>query len=304
MLNDPVRIGATTLVSGLRELADDYDAILCDVWGVVHNGQAAFTPACAALSRFRERGGSVALLTNAPRPRRPVFKQLAQLGVPRQAFDLLITSGDVTLSFIAKHGNAPVRHIGPKRDLALFEALREQTGFSPPRVGLDGASYVLCTGLDHDDVETPADYSDQLAQMRARSLDFICANPDLVVHVGDRLIYCAGALAAGYEQLGGRVMQAGKPHQPIYDRAMTELEQLRGEPVARSRTLAIGDAMRTDIKGASNSGIDALFITSGIHRDELHPAGARENALDHAAFEQFLQGADLPPVAALAALVW
>jgi HAD superfamily hydrolase (TIGR01459 family) len=306
MLNEPAAIGATRLVSGLRDLANSYDAILCDVWGVVHDGQAAFAPACEALARFRQKGGRVALVTNAPRPRRPIFAQLAQLGVPREAFDVLVTSGDVTLSFMAERQNAPVFHIGPDRDLALFEALREEMGFRPPRVRLSEADYVLCTGLNRDDIETPDDYATQLSDMRARSLDFVCANPDLVVHVGDRLIFCAGALAASYEGMGGRVLQAGKPHSPIYDRALSEIAALREAPVDRSRTLAIGDAMRTDIRGACDAGLDALFITSGIHREELHPTGGknRNDTLDHSAFEQFLDAADRRPTAALAKLIW
>lgn len=306
MPNAPGLIGSTKIVAGLRELAGSYDTILCDVWGVVHDGRAAFAPACDALGRFREGGGRVALVTNAPRPRRPIFTQLAGLGVPRTAFDVLVTSGDVTLSFIAERGNAPLRHIGPERDLALFDALREETGLSPRRLPLAEAAYVVCTGLDRDDVETPDDYTAELAEMRVRSLDFVCANPDLVVHVGERLIYCAGALAQRYQEMGGRVLQAGKPHRAIYDRALSEISVVRGAPVDRSRTLAIGDAMRTDIQGAGDAGLAALFITSGIHREELHPSRAnkRNDALDLAAFKQFMLGADRAPMAALPRLVW
>ena len=306
MLNAPIVIGTTRLVAGLRELADSYDVILCDVWGVVHDGRAAFAPACDALRRFRSLGGSVALVTNSPRPRRPIFAQLAGLGVPREAFDVLVTSGDVTLSFMAERGEAPVRHIGPERDLALFEALRETSGLAPLRTDLASAEYVVCTGLDRDESETPDDYTIELTQMRARSLDFVCANPDLVVHVGDRLIFCAGALAQRYERMGGRVLQAGKPHRPIYERALEETAACRGASLDRKRVLAIGDAMRTDIRGAQDAGLDALFITSGIHRAELHPkhASDREAALDVASLEQFLNGAASAPKAAAARLCW
>ena len=307
MRNGPVFIGATRLVSGLRELVDGYDAILCDVWGVVHDGRAAFAPACHALRRFRSMGGTVALVTNSPRPRKPIYAQLAELGVPRDAYDVLVTSGDVTLSFMAERGAAAVCHIGPARDHALFEALREQTGLRPQRVALAQAAYVLCTGLDHDERETPDDYRARLEEMRARALDFVCANPDLVVHVGDRLIYCAGALAARYAELGGRVLQAGKPHRPIYDRALLEIAAVRDGEASLGRVLAIGDAMRTDVKGAQDFGVDALLVTSGIHRDELHPGGvggAASQALDAAAFEQFVAGAVRPPDAAIPRLIW
>jgi HAD superfamily hydrolase (TIGR01459 family) len=302
-MSDELRsFGATRLVSGLRDLASSYDTIFCDVWGVVHDGCAAFPDACDALARFRAQGGTVVLLTNAPRPRKPVLAQLARLGAPANAFDALITSGDVTLSYMAERGNAPVRHIGPERDLALFEALFEETGLAPARVKLAQATYVLCTGLDDDDVETPDDYAEALSAMRARSLDFVCANPDLVVHVGDRLAYCAGALAMRYEALGGRVLQAGKPHAPIYRRAFQEAGRVKGRPVESRRVLAIGDAMRTDIHGARDAGLDALFVTSGIHRDDLHPSGSA--ALDQAAFEQFVEGAGCRPLAAIPKLVW
>jgi HAD superfamily hydrolase (TIGR01459 family) len=288
--------------SGLREIADAYDVIFCDVWGVVHDGRAAFGDACRALEIFRQRGGTVILLTNAPRPQKPILAQLARLGAPTSAFDALVTSGDVTLSYLVERGNAPVHHIGPERDLALFEALSEQAGLSPPLVSLSDATYVLCTGLGDDETETPEDYREALAQMRARNMDFICANPDLVVHVGDRLVYCAGALAASYEQIGGRVLQAGKPHAPIYARARAQAQASRGGPVSSDRILAIGDALRTDIRGAAAAGIASLFITSGIHREELHSVMTMQ--IDRAAFEQFLDGAGCRPTAVAAHLKW
>lgn len=289
------------LVRGLSDIACSFDVILCDVWGVVHDGRAAFPEACRALEQFRRDGGTVVLLTNAPRPRKPILTQLKRLGAPPSAFDALVTSGDVTLAYIEERGEAPVLHIGPERDLALFEALKEQTGFSPPRVGLADASYVLCTGLDDDDVESPDDYRDSLTAMRARELDFICANPDLVVHVGDRLVYCAGALAERYEALGGRVLQAGKPYSPIYQRALGEAETIRGRPVAKERILAIGDAMRTDILGASNAGISSLLIASGIHRDELMTS---QGELDPTAYAALVRAFAFNPTRVAYKLTW
>jgi HAD superfamily hydrolase (TIGR01459 family) len=289
------------LIAGLGELASSYDVLLCDVWGVVHNGRQHFAAACAALAHFRAGGGTIVLITNAPRPQAPIRAQLDHLGVPRAAYDGIVTSGDVTLAFIAERGAAPLYHIGPERDLALFETLKEETGHTPPLVELAHADYVVCTGLFHDDRETPDDYAAALAAMRERDLVLISANPDLVVHVGERLIYCAGALAQRYAEYGGRVLQAGKPFAPIYERALGLAQIVRGGPFALSRVLAIGDAMRTDIKGACDQGIDALFVTSGIHRDELHnPAGP----LDRDAYAQFLAGADCRPRAAIAELTW
>jgi HAD superfamily hydrolase (TIGR01459 family) len=288
-------------VAGLGELAPGYDVVLCDIWGVVHNGRQHFARACAALARFRADGGTVVLITNAPRPQGPVRAQLDRLGVPHAAYDAIVTSGDVTLAFIEERGTRPLYHIGPQRDLALFEILRAEKGLAPPLIELARADYVVCTGLFHDDHETPEDYDAILAAMRTRGLVMICANPDLVVHVGERLIYCAGALAERYAERGGRVLQAGKPYPPIYDRALGLAQIIRDRPVERARVLAIGDAMRTDIKGACDQGIDALFVTSGIHRDELHaPAGL----LDRSAYAQFLAGTDCRPRAAIAELAW
>ena len=288
------------ILTGVRDLLKAYDVVLCDVWGVIHNGREHFAQACAALTKFRETGGRVVLVTNAPRPNQPVREQLDRLGVPRSAFDDIVTSGDVTLAFIASHGNAPLHHIGPERDLTLFEILRQQTGNTPPLVDLAAATYVVCTGLFDDQTETPADYDPAFAQMRARNLDFISANPDLVVHVGEKLLYCSGALAERYAALGGKVIQAGKPHHPIYERAFSIARTLAGRDIDKSRVLAIGDAMRTDIKGACDFGVDALFVTSGIHREELHPV----SALDEAAWRQFVATVDDQPKAAISHLTW
>ena len=287
------------ILTGVRDLISAYDVVLCDVWGVIHNGQAHYAAACDALMRFRAGGGRVVLVTNAPRPNPPVRKQLDMLNVPREAFDDIVTSGDVTLAFIAAHGNAPVHHIGPERDLTLFDILKNQTGNTPARVSLEEAAYVVGTGL-YEEEQTPDDYEETLALMRKRDLEFISANPDLIVHVGEKMLYCSGAIAEKYAGLGGRVVQAGKPYAPIYDRALTIAQDLLGRTVAKSRVLAIGDAIRTDVKGACDFGVDALFVTSGIHRDELHPNGA----LDEAAFHSLAASVESKPRAAMTALRW
>jgi HAD superfamily hydrolase (TIGR01459 family) len=252
------------------------------------------------LQRFRAQGGAVVLLTNAPRPSPPILDQLAGLKVPRDVFDGMVTSGDVTLSFIAERAGEPIHHIGPERDLTLFEISEKQTGVKPRLTSLEEAAYVVITGLNDDRSETPDDYASRLAIMKARKLDMICANPDLVVHVGEELIYCAGAVAQAYEDVGGRVRQAGKPFPPIYERALSMAEAIRGGPTARSRILAIGDAMRTDVAGAVNFGVDALFVTKGIHREELH----RGDDIDLAAYRQFLADNPKHPMAAIPELVW
>ncbi len=291
---------ATILIAGLAELAPSYDVVFCDVWGVVHNGRRHFAESCAALARFREGGGKVVLVTNAPRPNPPVREQLDRLGVPRSAFDEIVTSGDVTLALIAAHKGAPLHHIGPERDNALFSILTKLTGLDPPRVALKDASYVVCTGLFDDQTEKPDDYDASLALMRARGLEFISANPDFVVHVADKLLYCSGAIADRYEKIGGKVIQAGKPFAPIYERAMEMARALRGAPVDKSRVLAVGDGMRTDIKGACDFGVDALFVAGGIHQRDVQMAGG----FDARMLEQFLNNAESRPKAAIDMLKW
>lgn len=295
---------APTRLTGLSEWAGRYDAVFCDVWGVVHNGQAYFKDACVALRRFREAGGTVILITNAPRPSPPILEQLDRLGVPRTTYDAMVTSGDVTLAFIDERKGRPLHHIGPERDLTLFEIAADRTGVEPKLVPLEQAEYVVVTGLNDDQSETPEDYRSRLDVMLDRRLDLISANPDLVVHVGDKLIYCAGAIAEAYEQRGGKVLQAGKPFPPIYERALALACKERGTELRRDRVLAIGDAMRTDIAGAAAFGIHSLFITSGIHRDALHPGAGSHPALDEDALRQFLAESPCAPTAAMPQLVW
>jgi HAD superfamily hydrolase (TIGR01459 family) len=248
--------------------------VLCDVWGVVHNGVAAHAGAVDALARYRAAGGRVLLVTNAPRPSAPIVDQLDSLGVPREAYDGIVSSGDVTRADLLARGVARAYMLGPDRDLSLFEdtpiALVEP----------DAAELVVCTGLVNDLVETPEDYRRHLAELAGRDLEFVCANPDIVVEKGERLLYCSGALAALYEEEGGRVTQYGKPHPPIYDAAMGRLGEIAGAPLARSQVLVIGDGLFTDIRGAVDNGFDALFVTAGVHAAEL---GGSEPAADQVA---------------------
>jgi HAD superfamily hydrolase (TIGR01459 family) len=288
------------LIDGLNRLSGRYDVALCDVWGVVHNGRASFPAACDALTRFRGNGGAVVLITNAPRPNGPIRVQLDHLHVARSAYDAVVTSGDVTIGLMRARGGEPVHHIGPPRDLSLFDSLVELGGRAPPRTSLGEASYVLCTGLFDDTHETPADYEETFAAMLARKLPMICANPDLVIHRGEDLIYCAGALAERYKQIGGETIYAGKPHAPIYHEALAQAAAIRGKPFDKSRAVAIGDAMRTDVAGALGQGLDTLFVASGIHRDEI--GGGR--AIDAAAFEQFAARHGMRPTTIIDHLVW
>jgi HAD superfamily hydrolase (TIGR01459 family) len=293
----------TRLVRGLAELASGYEVILSDVWGVVHDGLIAFEKATEALGRFRAGGGKVVLMTNSPNPSRFVAAQLDRLGVTRKAYDAIVSSGDVTVSLLVARAGAALFHLGPPEETALFEEVLALRGEAPRVVPLKQATFVLCTGLADPWHETPADYEELLAVMRARNLELICANPDIVVEDGGRLFYCAGAIAERYAGAGGKVIQAGKPFAPIFTRALDLARAPGPKIIDRARVLVIGDAMRTDIKGGHDQGFDSLFVTSGIHREELH-GGAEDAALDAAAFRQFMEAADFAPTAAIPELVW
>jgi HAD superfamily hydrolase (TIGR01459 family) len=293
----------TRILPGLASVADGYDVILCDVWGVIHNGLKAFEKSAEALRRFRANGGKVVLITNSPNPSRVVEAQLDRLRFPRGAYDAIVSSGDVTVSLLIERASGGMFRIGPSDETALFEEVLASRGEPLRLVPLKQAQFVLCTGLVDPWRETPEDYDAILSAMHARRLEMICANPDIVVEDGGKLFYCAGAIAERYAAAGGKVIQAGKPFAPIYARAL-ELARGPGKvPIDHGRVLVIGDAMHTDIKGARNQGFESLFVTSGIHRLELHGA-AQDAALDAAAFRQFVDAADFAPTAALAELVW
>ena len=274
-------------------LAAGYDAVLSDVWGVIHNGVVATPEPCDALMRFRARGGTVALITNAPRPGAVVTRFLDKLNVPREAYDTIVSSGDVTRAVIAKRSGKNVFHIGPERDLGIFEGL--DLRFVP----LEQADYVVCTGLTDDETETPESYRALLTKVRERKLFMICGNPDLVVERGDKLVYCAGAVADLYGELGGEVLYAGKPHPPIYQECLSRIAALRGGEPPRARVLAIGDSVRTDLTGATNMGIDCLFVTAGIHAEEL----GRERP-ETAALDEIFASAPVKPKAVTNKLKW
>ncbi|WP_319772858.1 TIGR01459 family HAD-type hydrolase [Breoghania sp.] len=265
------------ILPGLSNIADDYDGILCDVWGVIHNGVRVNPGATEALSRFRDKGGRVVLITNAPRPNPPIYEQLESLGFPRHAFDSIVTSGDVTFALLHAHEGDTVVHIGPDRDYSLYEG----TGLnvvSDASEAPDGG-LIVCTGLFDDTSETPEDYHARFEGLIARDFSMVCANPDLVVERGDSLIWCAGALARDYAAMGGKVQILGKPYKPIYDQALGELEKLSDKPADKSRVLAIGDGLPTDIRGAHTQGLDVLFITAGIHGADFGETEAPEEEL-------------------------
>lgn len=253
---------APTAIQGLSELAAHYDVLLCDVWGVIHNGRESFPEACAALARFRAEVGPVILISNAPRPNEPIIAQLDSLGVPREAWTRLVTSGDATRVLLAERGPGPVWKIGPERDAPLYDGLDLAEG------GPEDAAFISVTGPYDDENDEPGDYRARFQTCVARGLDLICANPDIVVQRGDRLIYCGGALAQLYESLGGRAVMAGKPYAPIYEMALAEAAAHLGRPVDPARVLCVGDGLPTDVRGANARNLDILFVANGIHGGE------------------------------------
>jgi HAD superfamily hydrolase (TIGR01459 family) len=282
------------LIEQFAPLARDYDVLLCDVWGVVHNGVAAFAPACDALARFRGAGGTVVLITNAPRAGSSVRRILDRLAVPHDAYDAIMSSGDVTNSIVAMRLSERVFHLGPERDISIFAGL--DVTFAPA----ESADYVVCSGLFDDTRETPDDYRELLAAMRARSLFMVCANPDIVVERGDELVYCAGAIADAYAAIGGDVLYCGKPYAPIYEAALIKAAALRGGPTPLARVLAIGDSVRTDLKGAASFGLDCLFVVSALHAEEAGGAGAPDLSGLNATFA----AAGVAPKAVTRRLAW
>ncbi len=246
---------------GLGQIADDYDAILCDIWGVIHNGREPFLRACDALERFRMERGPVVLISNSPRPSVAIPEQFREVGVPGEFWDAVVTSGDATIDELARRAPGPAFKLGPDRDDGIYDSL--DMHFSD----LEDAAFISCTGLFEDDFETPDDYEDLLREALDNALPLVCANPDVKAKRGDKIIYCGGALAEKYEKMGGEVIYAGKPHAPIYRLSRAWLEEVMGYVPTADRILTIGDNIFTDLRGAQNEDYDCLFIADGLYAD-------------------------------------
>ena len=285
-----------TLIPGLHAVAGRYDALFCDVWGVVHNGRRPFEAGCAALARFQAERGPVVLISNSPRPGGDVMRQLDALGVPRAAWSGVVTSGDATRRELTARAPGPAWAIGPMRDAPIYEG----TGVAFAEVP-EEAAFVSCTGLFDDEIETPQDFRDRLRVCVERGLVMVCANPDRVVQRGDKAIFCAGALADIYLEFGGEVVMAGKPFAPIYALAYAEAGRLLGRKAQRSRLLAIGDGLPTDVAGANAQGLDILFAAaSGIHAGDVVESGT----LSVDRVQALLDGAGAHATYVMAELAW
>ena len=279
-------------ISSLPEISTKYRAIFCDVWGVIHNGVVPFQHSVDALVKARKSGVKVVLVTNAPRPNHSVIAQLGDIGVDANCYDAIVTSGDVTRALISKA--APkILHIGSEREAVLYEGLNVEL------VDEASAQTVVCTGLYNDEFETPEHYAPLLARLYARGLPMICANPDIMVERGDRMIWCGGALARDYAAIGGTTQIAGKPHHLIYEAAHKIANDLTGKTLVKADILAIGDGLFTDIEGATDYQIDALYIAAGVHVHEY----AKNQMIDETAMRAFVAKHGFAPVASMARLV-
>lgn len=266
----------TQIIANLSEISADYAAVFCDLWGCLHNGVTAYPAAVAALQAYRATGGRVILLTNAPRPKTDVMAQLIRMKVPQDAWDEIVTSGQAAqygmLSGMVGHR---VHHIGAEKDMGFFRDFDvDMPKVQIDLVPLDQAQGIICTGLVDDTVESPADYRATLLMAKTLGLPMLCANPDVTVHVGDKLQYCAGALAAEYQAMGGKALYFGKPHPPIYELARQKLAAMGAD----GAILCIGDGINTDILGAGGEGLDSLYITSGIDHPRFGTDPATPNA--------------------------
>lgn len=245
-------------LAGLGQIAGDYDVLLCDIWGVVHNGQEAYKSATEALELFRSDHGPVILISNSPKPSVSIPNQFSQIGVHGEFYDAVVTSGDATIDELSRRAPGPVFKIGPERDDMLYENI--ELHFSD----IDEASFISCTGMFEDD-DKPEDYRPILIEARDAGLPFICANPDVKVKIAGRVVWCGGALAKLYEELGGDVIYAGKPHEPVYRLARAWMSEMLGYVPPQDRVLCIGDNIFTDLLGAQQQDYDCLFIQDGLY---------------------------------------
>jgi len=259
----------TDIITRLDHISDQYDVVLCDLWGCLHNGKRAFPDAVAALQAFRAKGGTVVLLTNAPRLRNAVVTQLDGFGAPRDSYDLIVTSGDAAQSALAAgmYGRR-VYHIGPSPKDDGFFFTEDGQPVDVTRVALADAEGIVCTGLFDDRTETPDDYRATILEGVNRGLKLLCANPDIIVDHGETRLYCAGAIAQAYTEAGGESHYFGKPYPPVYELARMRVTEHLGRIVPEGRMLAIGDGIATDVKGAGGEALDCLFITGGIAAEE------------------------------------
>ncbi|MEX1147818.1 MAG: TIGR01459 family HAD-type hydrolase [Sphingomonadales bacterium] len=299
LMPDRLRLSSALPVTGLRAIASGLDALVCDVWGVLHDGKQAAPAALDCLLRARDAGIAVVLVSNTPKPGPTLQDQLDGFGIYNgQHYDDVATAGGLARTAAIAEGERACYHLGPDRDHAILDGIK---GSITGRI--EDADYILCTGFVHDDREDPDDYAGLLTAALDRGLAMICANPDLYVHVGEKELPCAGLLAATYAAMGGVVRYFGKPHGAIYDAALDRVANYRGGTIDPRRALAVGDGLMTDILGARRAGLPSLFITSGIHRDATGYDSDRSSA-DGSALRTLFEDAGVWPDHVMDHLVW
>ncbi len=277
------------ILKSISQISDKYEAWFCDIWGVLHNGKTVYREALEACQEFKKTGKSIILITNAPKTRMFVEAKLKELKIPESCYDDIVTSGDVTQELIKQYSKKPLFHLGPEGDESIFEGI--DIKFSTK----EKAQVILCSGLMDDENETPEIYRDDLKNFVNKNIPMICANPDIQVERGDRLIYCAGALAKLYADLGGVALYAGKPHCKIYEAAFKKLNNIKSG-IDPKKVLCIGDGINTDIHGARNNGLDAIFIASNIY--------VKQKSLNRDLLLELFGQIKEKPIAAQNSLVW
>ena len=247
----------------LSEITDTYSLILCDIWGVVHNGNNIYPEAVNTLLAYLEAGGNICLITNAPRRSDAIRDYLLNMGVAPDICNNIVSSGDCSYSWLSSIEDRPLFHIGPEKDNSLF------VGLDLKKVNEFECLECICTGFFNEYIESISDYQKILETLLERGIVIHCANPDLYVNKGSVRLPCAGLIAQSYSQMGGKVVYFGKPHHYIYDLALETANQSMRKTVSKDSILAIGDGLNTDIAGASNFGIDSFFIINGVHEAEF-----------------------------------
>lgn len=285
----------TRILNGLREIAENFDLVLMDLWGCVHDGLKPYPAALDCLVRLKDAGKPVAILSNAPRRAGEIEAKLTEMGIDRALYTDIFTSGEETWKFLKTRPDGLGQRLGrrvyaimPDRDAGILDGLDLQ-----PVTDIGEATFVLVTGIE--DTKTKAkDFDPLLRQALKQSLPMLCANPDLVVHRGGVEEICAGAIAQRYESFGGRVVYHGKPHVKMYDVIFKALGAVR------ARALGVGDSYSTDIRGVQGAGGKGVLIAGGIHRSELLYAAKIEPKL----LRDLNRAFEIVPDYSLPHLVW
>ncbi len=285
------------IIETLAEIAEPYDAVLCDLWGCLHDGERPIPAAVAALRAFRASGPNkrVILITNAPQPKTVIAEGLDRMGLSRSAWDDIASSGDTARAAMYRGAaGSKVWHIGEPRDEVFFEPMPAiEPTVTIERVALEEAEGIVCTG-PFDPRADPNDLRPQLLYAKQKGLKLLCANPDIVVDRGETREWCAGEIARIYDVMGGESLYFGKPQPAIYDLARTRLANTGGT-IDPSRILAIGDGIRTDIKGALGEDIDSLFVTGGLAVKETGTDRRPDRQPDPEMLEKFIESEMITP---------